>query len=379
VKLRVLALASLFALSACGTLGGGRDDKGPEAPDPSAFTADVGFAQAWSYELDALPASGGFALVPAVAEGRVYVANAEGRVAALDAESGRPLWQVELKRQLSGGPAVSNGLLAVGGRDGALFALSTEDGRTLWSAKLTSEVLAPPRVGAEVVVARTVDGRVFGLDARTGERRWLFERTLPVLTLRGLSAPLLVPGRLVAVGLDTGKLVGLAPADGKLLWETTVAVPQGRSDLERMVDIDADPLLYRGDIYVASYQGRLAAIEPASGRIKWEREVSAHAGLAADTSRIYVSDAAQRLAAFDRFTGAAVWRNDEVQGLRLTGPAQVGDYVIVGDNEGYLNWFSAQEGKLLRRQEIGGAFVAAPVVEGDSIYLLTADGLTVLR
>lgn len=378
MRLRLLALASLLALTACGTLGG-RDEKGPEAPDPSAFTADVGFAKAWSYDAGELPGEGGFALVPAVAADRVYVASAEGTVTALGAESGQPLWQVELEQALSGGPAVSGGVVAIGGRNGTLFALSAEDGRTLWSTKLTSEILAPPRVGDEVVVARTVDGRIFGLDLRTGERRWLFERTLPVLTLRGLSAPLLVPGRLVAVGLDTGKLVGLAPSDGKLLWEATIAVPQGRSDLERMVDIDADPLLHRGDIYVASYQGRLAAVDPASGRIRWERELSAHAGLAADASRIYVSDDKQRLAAFDRFTGAAVWRNDEVQGLRLTGPARVADFVIAGDEQGYLNWFSIQEGELLRRQEIGGAFVAAPVVEGDSIYLLTEDGLTVLR
>lgn len=380
MRLRGLGLIGVLALAGCGSLGGSRDGGLPPPPKASDYTAEVGFQPAWSYSALELPAvQQGFGLVPAVDAGRVYVAGRDGRVVALDGASGAPIWQVDLKRQLSSGPAVAGGRLVVGSRDGGVIALDAADGGSLWQATVTSEVLAPPRVSDDRVVIRSLDGRVFGLDAATGARQWLFEQSVPVLTLRGVSAPVLVPGQLVAVGLDTGKLVGLNPADGKLLWETPVATPQGRTDLERMVDIDADPRLYRGEIYVVSYQGRLAAVDPANGRIKWQRELSAYAGLAVDSSRVYVTDAEQQLWAFDRFNGATVWRQDALKGLKLTAPALAGDYLIVGDNEGYLNWLSPRDGSLQRRQKVGGGFVAAPLVEAGGVYLLTKDRLGVLR
>ena len=379
MTLRLLLLVGVLALAGCSTTGGGPVEDLPEPPDPSAYKQDVGVSEAWSYSKLKLPAQGRLALQAAVAADRVYLAGSDGQVLALDRESGKPVWRVNVERSLSAGPGVAGNLLVVGSREGQVIALSAEDGSVRWRSELTSEVLAPPRVASGLVVVRTLDGRVFGLEPAGGKRRWMFEQSVPALTLRGVSAPVLVPGRLVAVGLDTGKLVGLDPAEGKQLWETVIGAPRGRSDLERMVDIDADPVMYRGDIYVVSYQGQLAAVDPASGRFKWQRELSAHAGLAVDADRIYVTDAERRIWAFDRFTGASVWREDSLRGASLTGPAIAGDYLIVGDSEGYLNWLSPQDGSLQRRQKIGGAFVATPQVEADGIYLLTEDGLTVLR
>jgi outer membrane protein assembly factor BamB len=334
--------------------------------------------QAWSRSLGELPTRAGLALRPTVADGRVYVADS-GAVYAFDGDSGRLVWQRELDRSISAGPGASGGLVVVGTRDGTAVALRATDGQVAWQATLTGEVLAAPAVGAELVVVRVADGRVFGLEAQTGERRWLYEQTVPVLTLRGTSNPLLIDGRLVVAGLDTGRLVALAPQNGRPVWESTIAAPRGRSDVERMVDIDADPVFYRGDIYAAAYNGRLAAVDAGSGRIRWEREASTHAGIAVDTSRVYMTDADQRIWAVDRFSGASVWRQDELRGLRLTGPAVAGEYVLVGDDAGYLNWLAIRDGSLQRRQQIGGAFVAPPLVQDGSIYLLTEEGLTVLR
>jgi outer membrane protein assembly factor BamB len=330
--------------------------------------------------LGRLPAHAGFALRPAALGDRVFVANAEGRVSAFAVETGQRVWQRELGRPLSAGPTAAGDLVVVGARDGEAVGLRAADGEMLWRSGVTSEVLAAPAVDTELVVVRVADGRVFGLNASSGRRRWLYEQTVPALALRGTSSPLLVPGRLVVVGLDTGKLVALAPDNGRPLWEAIVATPRGRSDLERLVDIDADPLLYRTDIYVASYNGRLAAIDAASGRTRWDRELSVFAGLAVDSGRVYATDAERRIWAFDRFSGASVWRQDDLRGLQqLTGPAVFGDYVLVGDAAGYLNWLSLRDGSLQRRQKIGGAFVAAPMVQNDTIYILTEKGLTVLR
>lgn len=373
------ALLLILGLVGCSSYGGGPREELPPPPRPDAYQADVGVRQAWSRSIGRLTAAAGFDLRPALAGGRVFVANPEGRVYAYSADNGRPLWERQLRQPVSGGPGAAGDLVVVGTRDGEVIALDAADGQERWRAELTSEVLAQPAVGTELVVVRVGDGRVFGLDAATGKRRWLYEQSMPALTLRGTGSPLLIPGQLVLVGLDTGRLVALAPDSGRLYWDAVVAAPRGRSDLERLVDVDADPVLYRADVYAASYNGRLVAIDANSGRTRWERPLSVYAGLAVDSERVYATDTDQRVWAFDRFTGATVWRQDALRGLRLTGPAVVGDYLLVGDDAGYLNWLALRDGSLQRRQRIGGAFVAAPLVHDGSIYLLTQSGLTVLR
>lgn len=371
-------LLSLLA-AGCSSYGGGAREDLPPPPQPSAYRADVGVQRAWASAIGQLPAHAGFDLRPQIVDGQVYIANAEGRVVALRADDGTLVWQQELQRPLSAGPAVNGDLLVVGSRAGEVIALRASDGELLWRSDVTSEILAGPAVGPGLVVVRAADGRVFGLEAGSGQRRWLYEHTVPALTLRGTSSPVLAAGRLVLVGLDSGKLVALAAESGRPQWEATVAEPRGRTDLERLVDIDADPVLFRGDVYVVSYNGRLAAIDLTTGRTRWEREVSAYAGLAVTSEQVLVTDTEQRVWAFDRFNGASIWRQDELRGLRLTGPAVHDEYALVGDDAGYLNWLSLRDGSLQRREKIGGAFVSPPVSQGGSIYLLTTNGLTVLR
>lgn len=374
----LVTVALMLGLVACTSYGGDREDL-PPPPEPEDYQADVGVKRAWHRSLGKLPAQAGFALRPMVTADRVYVASAEGSVFALEKETGRLQWERDLGRTLSSGPTVANDLLVVGSRDGEAIAFRASDGEELWRSGVTSEILARPAVGDDLVVVRVTDGRVFGLESATGRRRWLYEQSVPVLTLRGTSSPTLVPGRLVVVGFDSGRLVALAPDDGRPLWDISVATPRGRTDLERMVDIDADPVLYRSDIYVASYNGRLASIDANSGRARWDRELSVVAGLAVDVDRVYATDADEYVWAFDRFTGATIWRQEDLRGLRLTGPAVFREHILVGDDEGYLNWLALRDGSLQSRQWIGGAFVAAPVIDGDAIYLLTENGLRVMR
>lgn len=376
---RLLFVALLmFGSAACTSYGGGREDL-PPPPEPKDYQADVGVKRLWQRSLGTLPEQAGFALQPVASGDRVYVADTDGQVYALDRDTGKPYWQQKLGYPLSAGPAVANDLLVVGSRDGNVIGLRASDGEELWRSGVTSEILAKPAVGADLVVVRVADGRLFGLEAATGRRRWLYEQTVPVLTVRGTSSPILVQEQLVVAGFDTGRLVALTPEDGRPIWDVIVAAPRGRTDLERMVDIDADPVMYRSDIHVASYNGRLASIDVSSGRARWDRELSVVAGLAVDAERVYATDAEEYVWAFDRFNGATVWRQEELRGLRLTGPAVFGDYLLVGDDAGYLNWLAVRDGSLQSRQRIGGAFVAAPVVQSDTIYLLTENGLTVLR
>lgn len=300
---------------------------------------------------------------------RLVVAGADGRLLSLQPEGGDIGWEVDLDQALGAGPAAGDGLLAVGTRAGEVVALDPADGSIRWTSGLTSEVLAPPAIGQGLVVARSNDGRVFALEQDSGERRWLYDRNVPSLSVRGYSAPVLVSGG-VLVGFDNGRLEALDLRDGTVAWEASIAVPSGRSELERMVDIDADPQADGGEVFAASYQGRAAAVSLRNGRIQWAREMSVVAGLAVDSSFVYLVDAEGSVWCLDRFSGASVWRQQALQGTEPTAPVLQGEWLVVGAADGHLSWLSTEDGRLLQRASMGAARIAVPpVVDGDRVYV----------
>ncbi|MGD8429608.1 MAG: outer membrane protein assembly factor BamB [Ectothiorhodospiraceae bacterium] len=369
--MRLLALLSvLLVLSGCGT-----PDvlEATDAPDVTV-NGDVQPQRLWSEGVGG--ATGLFQrLEPALADGHLYVASAAGRVQSLAADTGRRQWSKSLDRPLSGGPAVGAGLLAIGTRDGAVLGLSAKDGELLWESGVTSEVLAPPAVGPDAVIVRTNDGRVFDLDPASGERRWIYDRNVPTLSLRGHGSPVFVRGG-VLVGFDNGRLAALRLDDGTPAWEATVGVPKGRTDLERMVDVDADPVVAGGDVFAASYQGRVAGVTLRNGRISWSRDMSVYSGLAVDDGNVYVCDADGNIWALDRYNGASVWRQDALAGTRLSPPAFHGDYLVVGGGDGYLYWLSRDDGHLVARREADDTPVAVRPLAGPDgrLYTLSVGG-----
>lgn len=368
----LVALAALLLLAAC---GGTR-----ELPDLSDVQETVATETLWTASTGSGSDSSDHALVPAVADDRVFGADSNGRVTAWDAESGERLWRVDTDRKLSAGPGVGGGMVLVGARDGRLLALDAENGEERWISGLSSEILAVPQIARNIVVARSGDGRVYGLDGLTGRRLWIHDRSVPVLTLRGTGSPVVVGNRVV-VGQDNGRMVALDLQEGEVIWEAPVSMPRGRSDLERMVDLHADPLVFRGVAYAQAYQGDLAAVGMGDGRERWSREIPGHTGMAADSRQVYVVDAQSRLWALDRNNGATVWRQDRLEGLRVTAPRVFGSYLVVADEEGYLNWIGPDNGDLVGRTRVGRqAIQRPPVVEDDVLYVLAADGrLSALR
>ncbi len=313
-------------------------------------------------------------LAPALCAGRLYVAALDGEVSAYDAAGGSLIWRQDSKAPVSSATACTDELVLFGTSDARLIALNASDGAPRWEAGLSSEVLSTPRVDDGIVVARSVDGRLHGLDAASGERRWVHDRSTPTLTLRGASSPLVVDGRVIA-GFDNGKLAALALADGKPGWETTIAVPYGRTEIERLVDIDADPAEANGVVYVSSFQGQAAAVDAASGRLLWVREQSAHAGLALDAGNVYISDDESRVWALAQDGGSALWKQESLVGRRLTAPAVQGDHIVVGDFEGYLHWLSRDDGQFVARERADSdGFSAAPIVVDGTLYTLGRSG-----
>lgn len=358
--------------------------RGKENVDPPAELTDiqatVTLREIWSRDAGAGTDEQFLRLRPAIDDGRVFAADHKGQVTAYAAADGQELWSVKTGIAVTSGVGVGEGLVLVGGREAEVVALDWRDGHEVWRSKVSSEVLAVPGADQGTVVVQSVDGRLTGLKSSDGARLWVFERSVPVLSLRGTGTPVIVRGGVLAA-FDNGKLAALDLGRGLPAWETSIAVPHGRSELERMVDIDSAPQLWGDNAYTVSYQGRVAAVEGAGGRIVWARDMSSAVGLGVDFRNVYVTDEQSNVWALERDNGGSVWKQDKLVRRALTAPVAVGDHVVVADFEGYLHVLSRSDGALVGRTRADSKGVLAPLlVDKDVLYVYGNGGkLTAYR
>ena len=369
-------------LAGCGTVTeylGGTDNAEPPA-ELVDFNAELKIEDVWSRSIGAGMSKQYLKLRPIIAYGRVYAADRKGRVSAYDAGSGDEAWETDTDVPVSGGPGGGEGLILVGSSDGDVVALDAVDGGEKWRTKVSSEVLAAPSAADGIAVVRTIDGKLFGLDAANGNRVWVYDRTVPVLTLRGTSTPVLSDGAAIA-GFDSGRMVAVSLKNGQTLWETVIAVPRGRSELERLVDIDADPVVEDRTVYVVTFQGRVAALELYSGNVIWRRDMSSYAGLGVNGDHVYVTDSDSFVWALDRKNSASIWRQDQLKLRGVTSPLGVDRFVVVGDFEGYVHVLSNDDGRMLARTRIDSdGIIATPIAHDGMVYVYGKGGtLTALR
>lgn len=381
--IRLLGVLGLtLTIAACGgmPLGSKNSDPRPATALNKTLAKSFQAERAWQLGFGKGTQGSQLQLQPAVEANRVYAADASGRVIAADASSGRVLWQQRLDLPLSAGPDVAGNSLVLGSTEGDLIALSTADGNERWRTQLSSGILAVPSIIGDLVVVHSIDDDVFGVDLADGSIRWQYAYSAPALTLHGNSTPI-PAGDGVLIGKSGGKLVKLELDRGLPLWETLVTRPSGRSELERITDIDVDPLVIGDRVYVAVYNGDLAAVNLNSGELLWRRELSSHAGLAADDSSLYVTDSDDGLWAATLEDGSALWHQEALRYREITAPQIAGRLLFVGDSEGYLHWFSIDGGRYLGYQRIGkDAISHRPVLSGGQVFLQTDDGsLTALR
>ena len=360
--------------------------------EPSATVTEL-----WSQSTGTGPGRQYLKLAPVLHGSTVYVVDIKGRVRALAQDSGKELWKTSLDMEITGGTGFGDDLVLVASRQGVVVALEPSKGQVLWRAQVASEALAPPAADSGVVVVQTVDGRLTGFASATGKRLWSVDRSEPALSLRGTATPVIVAGAVLA-GFASGKILAVGLQNGRVLWETPVAQPQGRSEIERLIDVDVPILVVGRMLLAAAYQGKIVAVDMEGGRLLWSREISTHSALAADSTNAYVTDARDQVIALDLRTGATVWKQDKMALRRLSAPAVIGSSVAVGgktapafsalppslavaDFEGYVHWLAREDGRFLARERAARAAVlAAPVAEGDTLYVSTQNGyLTALR
>lgn len=288
-------------------------------------------------------------LAPATDSGRVFAADWKGSVFAYQAKTGKLIWKQDWKAEITGGLSFAEGLVLFGTGDAHLYALDAEDGTLRWKAGVSSEVVSTPRLANGIAIVQTNDGKIFGINAANGKTLWTEQRSVPVLTLRGTGSPAVSAQGIVVAGHGNGKLSALDMRNGTLLWEASIAVPQGRSELQRMVDIDADPLIIRGVVYAVAYQGRIAALDLNTGRLLWTRDMSSYVGMTGDERNLYVTGTDSTVYALDRQSGATLWKQEDLRGKVLSKPVIDQGYLIAGDDSGTLYWMSLQDGKLVSR------------------------------
>ena len=295
-----------------------------------------------------------------------YIVDYKGHLQAFTIKSGKQLWDVDLNVPVSGGLTLADGKLFLGTSKGEVVAidldshgLKNQDSKNikeLWREQLSSEILSRPAIAHGVIVVKTIDGRVYGLDADNGNQSWVYDRTVPRLTLRGSSSALIVNDIVISTS-DNGKVAALSLKNGKLLWESTIAVAKGRNQLERVIDMDIDPVVVDDVIYVAGYQGRIAAVKIGSGQLIWSRDFSSYSGLYVDAYRVYVTDATGQVWALNRHNGSTLWRQDKLLRRQLTGPEAYDKYIVVGDYDGFLHWLNREDGKIVARKQINSSDV----------------------
>ncbi|AXA84022.1 outer membrane protein assembly factor BamB [Lysobacter oculi] len=373
--IRVLGLVACVAvLGGCTTLKGWFGGKKGAETKPAAlveFTPDARIDRVWTANLGGGDGRIGVGQRPVVSEGRVYAAGGGNTVRALDLQSGQAVWTWSGDKggRFAGGPGVGQGIVAVGGLDGDVVALDASTGAEKWKANLLNEVIAAPAIGGGMVFVRSNDGRVTAFDANNGEKRWSWRADMPALTVRGNAGLTLGPGYLF-VGNDNGKIVALSAADGSELWDMTVAQPEGRSELDRMNDVDGAPLLEGSTLYVSSYKPQTMAIDAPTGRPLWVQQGQGGVGgIGFNGSRLAVTDAHDVVWALDATSGAPMWKQPSYPRRALTAPAIIGNHVVAGDYDGYLHWFSLDDGHMSARVRVSRKPLRAQPVVADGLLL----------
>lgn len=372
----LIALGAVATLSACGVFGNKEEDSTPPA-ELVEFDDTLDVKRRWSASVGGKASELRLGLSPVSDAVRVYAAGYGGEVVALGLEKGQRLWSSDLDMRLTAGPGVGDDRVVVASDEGLIVALSASTGDELWRREIFAEVLARPAVGGERVVIRTADGRLLGLNGATGADEWVIEEEVPSLSLRGTSAPV-IAADFVVCGFDNGRLMAVKLLDGDVEWDQIITAPSGRSDLERLVDIDGAVAAVGQDVYATGFQGQMVAIALESGQLLWTREVSSHESPGLDWTQTYVSTANGDLVAMSRSTGVEQWRTDILKYRQLSGPTTFGEAVVVGDFEGYLHWFAAGSGTLIARERVGDTRISGRLhAQGDLLLAQTDDGRVV--
>lgn len=349
---KIFALGLCVLLTGCTTISGVGEDNTPAPTALVVYQAQFTPQLVWSRHT-----------------------NPAKTVSIFDLSNGMSFWESPLKNTLVAGPSVGHQSVYVGDNNGGVWALDLNSGKTRWHVVLSDPIVSTPLVSTNAIFVRTLDGTVWSLQNTTGAVLWSAADGIPTLVLSGGSKPILL-GNTLIVGSSNGELTAYNAKTGTVKWQSVVAQPQGATDVEKMVDIVANPKVSGATIYVVTYQGNLSAINAQTGRVLWQTPMSSYSGLAVSSSAIFLTDAKGCVYAFNRNTGKQIWKQNYLQYRKLTAPAIMGNSIVIADAEGVIHWLSQSTGETVSRVEAGNSPIkSAPLVSGNTVYVLSSNGL----
>ncbi len=329
------------------------------------WTAPVGKARKYSEYLK---------LKPVIKGGVIYTADTSGIVQAVNKKNGQVIWSTQLNHGILSGPTVADGFIVVSTNASTLALLNQADGKELWQTKVSGEILSPPALSHKKIIAKTIDGKVYAFDALNGKQLWSAEHGSPSLVLKASSSPIIVDN-LVLIGFSDGKLDALELDTGRLVWQRSIAYATGASDVERLIDIDSDPIIKDKVAYLGSYQGYIGALSLTDGQFIWRKPGSVFKNMVLSANTLYLTDSNDVVWSLDRQTGHVNWKQTALKARGLTEPVLVGEDIVVGDKTGYLHFMDSQTGELMARSQLSAGVSISPTVAGRNLYVLTDNGL----
>ncbi len=360
---RLAMLVLVLLLAACAG--------GPEKPQPTALSPNAALINvrlAWSARIGAVQ----FPLEVAVVGTTVTLAGSDGSVAAIDAASGADQWRSTVGGEIGGGVGSDGRYAAVITRGNDLVTL--ERGREIWREKLHALSFTAPLVAGERVFVMTADRVVSAYDARSGRRLWTYARQGDFPLALRQSSVMLAVGDTLVVGIS-GRLVGINPLTGTLRWEAPIATARGTNDVERLVDLVGRVSRDGNVVCARAFQAAIGCVDTTNGKLLWSRPAAGADGIHGDGELVFGTESNDTVIALRRANGEPVWTSDRLKYRGLTAPLAIGRSVAVGDATGLVHFLSRQDGSLLTRMSTDGSpIVAAPVVAGNTVVVVTQNG-----
>jgi outer membrane protein assembly factor BamB len=350
-------------------------DNTPKPGELPAIQSAVKISEKWSIAVGKSHRShrGYLKLKPAISGDTLYVADPQGTVLAVDKSTGAIRWSMDLKQGVVSGPVVGHGVIALGTSNSGLILLNQEDGHERWQANVSGDILSSPLLTKKRVIVKTIDGRIYAFDRLTGKKQWKMDHGTPSLILKVSSSPINM-GRLVLVGFPDGKLDAVDKDSGQVIWQRSIVYASGSSDVERLVDIDADPIVQGEVVYLASFQGYVGAMLLSNGQFIWNKPASTYNNLGMDDNAVYMTDSNDTVWAFNKKNGQVQWKQPNLAARGLTAPVVMDHKLLVGDKTGFIHVLNTQQGELMARLKLGGAIEVAPTLSGHDAYIMTDSG-----
>lgn len=377
MKIKLFILALCIIMQGCSKVDDyllGKDNT-PKPKELTEIKDKIKVAQHWNAAVGKASKSGEYLrLKPVIGGGIIYTADASGLIRAVKKSNGEIKWTTQLKHGLVSGPSVADGYIAVGTNNSSLVLLNQDSGKQLWLTRVSGEILSPPKITHKKVIAKTIDGKVFAFNAADGKQLWMSEHGSPSLVLKASSSPV-VMGNLVLIGFSDGKMDAVDINTGRLVWQRSIAYASGSSDVERLVDIVADPIIENNVVYLASYQGYIGALSLSDGQFIWRKPGSVYKNMLLSANTLYVSDSHDVLWSINKQNGKVNWKQKLLKARGLTEPTLIANNLVVGDKTGYLHFINSQTGEIIARFKTSGGVNSSPGVIGKSLYVLTDNGM----